>query len=143
MVDQPIDYRDRNGVINMGAGGSPMTLEEFLAENPQAGALKVAVSQGRGLIPIEDARIYVTRLLGGDKVIMGKGVTDKSGILDDIILPAPSRSGSFIQESADIPYALYDIGVEHPDFESVTMRDIPIYEGIKSIQNINMMRRGE
>lgn len=118
------------------------TLEEYLMKNPHAGVLKVVAFTAKGFIPISEARVYITKLIGEDRVMMEKGLTDESGILDNIVLPAPSRNTSFLQNEAELPYAVYDIKVEHADYESVLKSDVPIYEGIKSIQNINMMRKG-
>lgn len=116
-------------------------LSRFLEDTPQAGVLKVSATTGRGLVPIEDARVYITKMLDGDRVIFFKGLTDESGAVNDIVLPAPPRTIS-LDKSGGVPYSTYDIKIEHPLYESMYIYNVPIFEGIKSIQNVNMNEKG-
>ena len=116
------------------------SLAQFLKDNPSAGALKVAAAEGRGMVPVENSRVYVTKLLDGDRIVFGKGITDNSGIVDDMVLPAPSRRAS-VTDGAGIPYAEYDVEVEKSGYIPVKVVGVPVFEGIKSIQNVSMTRK--
>ncbi len=145
MVDQMDSGSERKTIYD----GNEMTeeqagdmdLAQFLRENNAAGALKVMTTSGRGMIPVENSRVYVTKTLDGDRVVFGKSMTDQSGIADDMVLPAPPRTSS-VTEGKGVPYAEYDVEVENTDYNSVYIKGVPVFEGIKSIQNINMTRKG-
>ncbi len=117
-------------------------MEKFLEDNNKAGLLKVSVTTGRGAVPIADSRLYVTKMIDGDRVIFHKGIADKSGDFEDVVLPAPSMEGSF-KKDGTLPYEVYDVKIERPNFETVYIYGIPVYEGIKSIQNADMIRKGK
>lgn len=38
-----------------------------------------------------------------------------------------------------MPYALYDIRVSHPDFRTEVFQQVPVFEGIKSIQPVRFL----
>ena len=147
MVDSPEHYNEKKTVYgedNYNSGGSDLRdLSKFLEEDPQAGILKISATTGRGVIPVKDARVYVTKMLAGDRVIFFKGLTDESGAINDIVLPAPPRAESLIKDIGNqVPYSEYDIKVEHPSYEMAYIYNVPIFEGIKSIQSVNMNEKG-
>ena len=63
-------------------------LQPFLEGNPERGVLRVQVSTGRGLFPVEGARVEIYRYFGPERTVFYEGVTDSSGIVEGIRLPA-------------------------------------------------------
>ena len=59
-------------------------LQPFLDRNPGRGALRVQVSTGRGLFPVEGARVEIYRYFGPERTVFYEGVTDSSGIVEGI-----------------------------------------------------------
>ena len=60
----------------------------FLDAHPERGTLRVQVSTGRGLFPVEGARVEIYRYFGPERTVFYEGVTDSSGIVEGIRLPA-------------------------------------------------------
>lgn len=51
----------------------------FLDAHPERGSVRVQVSTGRGLFPVEGARVEIYRRLGPEPTVFYEGVTDASG----------------------------------------------------------------
>ena len=114
------------------------TFESFWQRNTKAGFLRVQAFAGPQTIPVPDADVLVTHnfIDGTRRFAVGK--TDRSGILDGIVLPAPDSMLSQ-QPGTLLPYALYDIRVSHPDYRTEIYLDVPVFDGIKSIQPVRFL----
>ena len=99
------------------------------------GTLKIQVFAADQVYPISSARVRVTK--SGDSRVLFDGYTDSSGIVDNIVLPAPSNIYS-LEPSLTRPYALYDLIVERPGFVRHRFLKIPVFSGIESIQNVQL-----
>ena len=62
--------------------------QQFILDNPDVGYLIVQAFTAYGAIPIENVNIVISKDIGNYKVIFFQGVTDSSGIISDIMLPA-------------------------------------------------------
>ena len=114
------------------------TYEEFLKENPENGKLKIQASTARGAIPIPNVHITVSKNFKDGKKIFFEGQTNSSGIIDNIELPAPDRNLSE-SPSDEIPYSNYDILATHPEYTTEEYINANIFDGITSIQPINLV----
>ena len=129
-----------------GAGEDPLqpfspqaeTFEEFLQHNPGRGALRIQATSGRRAVPVENAKVTVSKEFTDGKRIFAEVTTDKSGIADGIVLPAPQATVSQ-EPSAQPPYASYDITVSHPGYIEEHYIAAPVFAGIKSIQPVHFM----
>lgn len=111
------------------------TFESFRQRNTKTGFLRVQTFAGPQTIPVPDANVLVTRDFIDGARRFASGKTDQSGVLDGIVLPAPE--GSLAQQPGTIPpYALYDIQVSHPDYRTEIYKQVPIFDGVKSIQPV-------
>lgn len=110
----------------------------FLQQNPKTGILRVQVSSASRAIPIPGARVTVTREFIDGPRTFATVITDKNGIADDIVLPTPDKAKSQSPSSTE-PYATYDITVSHPDYQGEHYSQVPVFEGIKSIQLVNFL----
>lgn len=112
--------------------------EEFIAENTRRGELRVQTNSGRGAFPVPGAQVTVEKEFTDGTHIFATGVTDVNGVLEGISLPAPSQTIS--QTPSMIPpYATYHIIVTHPQFRGEQFIQVPIFEGIKSIQPVRFV----
>ena len=149
-VGTPIDLPEEDGAIvyppEAGAGRDPLqtlepeqnTFEVFQKLNPKTGFLRVQAFAGRQTMPVPNATVLVTHTFTDGTRRFASGVTDESGVLDGIALPAPS--GTLAQSpTGEMPYALYDIRVSHPDFRTEVFQQVPVLEGIKSIQPVRFL----
>lgn len=115
-----------------------ISYEEFLEKNPKTGTLRVQASIAQRAYPVPDAQVVVDKeFLEGNRVF-ATGVTDANGILDGIVLPTPDKSLSD-SPTGKPPYALYDIHVTHPKFREEVYKQVPVFDGIKSIQPVRFL----
>lgn len=98
------------------------------------GSLKVRAFGGNIAYPIETAFV---RLFDSKGKPISEGYTNQSGILDFPELPTPDKS---ISESpnGEKGYATYKIIVTHPRFNTEIFENVPVFEGIESIQDVRM-----
>lgn len=111
--------------------------QEYLDRNPGVGLIKVQVRAGRSSIPIPEARVVISKKLENERFVLADVTTDANGMTGNISLPAPPAYLSQSPGNAD-PYSFYDIEISHPDYKTVSDRDVPVFDGVLSIQNTAM-----
>ena len=110
--------------------------EDFLLENSDIGNLKVQVFTAYGAIPIPDTKIVVYKDIEEYRVIFFQGVTDSSGIISGISLPAPRMVTS--NEETPI-YTIYNMTAFNVGYETIKNYTIGMLGGINVIQYVKMM----
>ncbi len=115
-------------------------LREFLTANPQYGTLQFQVTGGQGAFPIVGAKVVITRNLDDTHSFSITTQTDSSGKTDPMSLPAPSRRLSQTPGNGDV-FAAYQAEITAPDYVPVVVRDIPVFDGIATIQPVSMTAR--
>ncbi len=109
--------------------------EDFIKENSSFGNLKVQVFTAYEAIPISNTTILITKEIEEYKVVFFRGVTDSSGIISNIKLPAPSMSSSL-----EIPnYTVYELTALNSLYESLKNYTIGMLGGVNVIQYVKMM----
>lgn len=110
--------------------------EDFIKENSSFGNLKVQVFTAYEAIPISNTTILITKEIEEYKVVFFRGVTDSSGIISNIKLPAP-----FMSSSLEIPnYTVYELTALNSLYESLKNYNIGMFGGVNVIQYIKMQR---
>ena len=100
-------------------------LSTFLQAHPDQGSLRVQVASGGGTFPVAGARVEVYRRVGG--------LTDESGIVQGIALPALPAAWSQAPDTASISGTDYLVSVRHPMFVPQEDREATVYARIESI----------
>ena len=101
----------------------------FIKENPGSGNLKIRVYAASEALPVSGLNIMVSSVIFGKKIIFYNGVTDASGVIPTIKLPAPS-----LVDNLEIPKTIkYDIEV----VKNKKVFSIDMYDGVCVVQNIN------
>ena len=103
------------------------------------GFILVNVRTGRDSGVVEGARVVITSLINGARIIMASGVTDISGATQVFELPAPDKSFSQTPTPPVRPYSLFNISVTADGFFNSLSIDVPVFSGITSVQNFNMV----
>ncbi len=103
-----------------------------------SGRLGVVVRTASGALPLENALVTV-RSAGqstGDGI--ASAITDRSGAVPYISLPAPSR---YLSESpsASKPYATYNIEVTLAGYYANVYQNVPVFDGITSVQTAQLV----
>ena len=101
------------------------------------GTLLVRVYTSRAQLPVEGAAVAVTR---GGKTLLALRETDENGRIPPLTLPAPPRRDS-LNPGQSHPFSLYDIWVEHPEFELVHIEQVQLFPGVTTEQNIELLPR--
>ena len=114
------------------------TYENFLRENTKTGLLRVQAYAGRQAVPVPGAQVTVSRAFPDGAKEPATGDTDENALLDNPAPPAPDKA---LAESptGEAPYATYTIRVAHPDYRTEIYQQVPIFDGIKSIQPVRFL----
>ena len=106
-------------------------------DSSYSGGLKISVTSSIGLIPIEDATVRIS-YKGIPNSIIETLDTDNSGQTETIQLPSPPLEYS-LQPGSDQPYSEYNIEVNAPGYEPVTVSGTEILADTLALQPIEMM----
>ena len=122
-----------------GEGESPFRpeYEAYVRQYPGRGTLKVQLSVARGAYPIKNAMVDVAQIYGGVRYSLYNDVTDISGIVDNMVLPARSI-GTTLNYDEMLPEAEYMVTVFHPDFQEITDCRVVIHDRIETILPISL-----
>ncbi len=112
----------------------------FLEENPSIGYLKVRASAAYQALPISGVNVRISKEIGDWNVIFFEGVTDNSGVINNISLPAPSCTKSDL----DVPnYTKYRLTATGSNQNVYQVFDFYVYCGITVVQDINVIPKIE
>ncbi len=111
--------------------------EEFLELNPKLGYIRVMATTARGSFPVESATVEISKCFRDGKRVFANLTTDESGQTRRVELPTPSKELSDTPDGG-VPYASYDIVVDHPGFDLIYDYNAPVFEGITSVQPVDL-----
>ena len=109
------------------------------AELTGQGYIKVQASIANGAMPISGAQVSVRQ----DGIELVLTVTDENGETEEIPLKAPSKALSEQYETVMRPYSVYDVFTDKDGYVPVRNLNVPVFDGIVSIQSVNMRRLPE
>ncbi len=122
------------------AEGAVLTPEEaadFFGKG--TGFIAVNVRTGDDSAPVEGASVKITGNHSGKSFILGSAVTDSNGKTPLFELPAPETEPLRPPGSGKRVYSMYDISVTAKGFFNVRSVDVPVFDGITSVQNFSMI----
>lgn len=114
------------------------TYKEFMNDNVKTGRLRVQAYASAQVFPIQNAKVTVEKEFSDGTFVFADEYTDIDGVAQNINLPTKSKELSLSPEYP-IPYSTYTIKVNHPQFETTTFLNVPIFEGIESLQPVAML----
>ena len=110
--------------------------QQFILDNPDVGYLKVQAFTAYGAIPIENVKVIVSKDIGNYRVIFFEGNTDSSGIISDIMLPAPE---TITDPNATPAYTIYNMTAIHSEYEAIKNYSIGMFGDVRVLQYVKMM----
>lgn len=136
-----------DSIMRQGSGAEPINYPEpvyddyddFVRRNIGRGTILFRVYTAQEALPIMGARCIISKKIGGEIRELCALITDSSGQTRAETLPAPSRELSQSYENNVQPFALYDATVTRKDYADVILRDIPVFDGVQSIQRVAMV----
>ncbi len=115
------------------------SLQEYTDINARRGSLRFRTYTARASLPVAGARVVISKNIGGKKHVFYSLTTDSSGLTQVMSLPAPPKELSETPDSSVQPYALYNAEVSAAGYNDVFIRDIPVFEGVLSLQKVAMV----
>ncbi|MBO5212167.1 MAG: hypothetical protein J6B60_01355 [Clostridia bacterium] len=120
-------------------------------QNESLGFLIVEVKTANGALPVENALVYIYPML--DESENGRFPTDASGVLyslrtdisgktEKVALNTKPRSLS-MSPSNETPYVSYNVYIVADGFFDTYKMNVPIFQGITSIQTAEMIPLSE
>lgn len=105
--------------------------KEFIKKNAGKGNLKIRAYAANEALPISNLKVIISTTIGDEKVIFFEGVTDSSGMIETISLPAPviNKNNLLVPDTIT-----YEIEASYDDLNQVFT--INMYDGICVLQNI-------
>lgn len=108
--------------------------EQFLLNNPSVGYLKIKAYSANGAVPISGLKVVVSKVINSDRIIFFEGMTNESGIIEKISLPAPALNSN----NLDAPLStIYDIDSYYNNIDR--KYSVRIFADIYVVQNINII----
>lgn len=120
------------------------SISDFLVANNESGSLRVEAYASDRAFGVPSARVMVFLGLPEGNVAVFDGLTDINGSTESIRLPAPPKSLSQSPQTGQnpkLPYAVYSVYVEHPDYVRAVFTNVPVFSGIESIQPVQMLAK--
>ncbi len=108
----------------------------------QTGTLVFRVYSARQAIPIEGASITVTAAGTDGNVVIANRTTDESGNTEPLVFTTPDKYVS-TSPNGERGYTLVDVTITHPMYSRVELRDVQIFPGEESIQNMELIPLSE
>ena len=104
----------------------------------EIGTILVRVSTAGGALPVEGADVRIRGAEEGNKSIVYLLTTDRSGLPEEISVPTPPAAVSLTPGNAK-GFADYDIEVFKAGFYPITLRHVPVFSGVRSLQPVNLI----
>lgn len=115
--------------------------DDFIKKNPSVGTLKVYAYTADEAFPSKNTNIVVQKKIGDYTVLFYSGYTNESGVIDDIVLPAPNDIDKNVLE---VPtYETYELNAFREGYLDLKINNIGMFGGVSVIQYLRMIPRDE
>lgn len=113
--------------------------QEFINNNPGKGNLKIRAYAASEALPVSNLKIVVSTEINNQRVVFFEGMTDSSGMINTISLPAPQLNVN----NLEIPVTTrYEIDAYFNEMNK-RIYYVNMYDGICVVQNINYTPGGD
>ena len=108
---------------------------------PSQGFLKVQTVTSRAELPVAGATVTVSTRRQGRQELLSVQRTDESGLTELITIPTPELSNSLTPDQAQ-GWTDVQVGATHPNFDGLVIRDVQIFPGVTTVQELILVPRG-
>lgn len=110
--------------------------QRFIRENSEHGTLRIRAYAANQAIPISGVSVVIRAKIENNDVVFFEGVTNESGLIDGISLPAPKLD----VDNLGIPRKMtYDVVATYVPDNVNFLYKVNIYENVFVIQDINIV----
>ncbi len=106
------------------------------------GFIKVQTVTSRAEIPVSGATVTISTVRPGQgRILLSVQRTDESGMTELVTIPTPDLANSL---TPDQPQGWTDVqvGASHPNFDGIVIRDVQIFPGVTTLQELILVPRG-
>ena len=103
------------------------------------GSLRIRTYTASGALPVAGAVVRIKGAEEDNRFVSYSLITDRDGLTDKVILPAPNVDYSLSPSPAESPFAIYDLEITAPGYYSKKINGLTVFSGIDSIQLVNMI----
>lgn len=103
------------------------------------GYLVIRATTASGALPIENALVTVYGNRPDFSAVIARLQTGNDGLTPKIALSAPPRSLSETPGNGDNSFATYNISVRKNGFYPLSLYEVPVFDGITSVQPANLI----
>ena len=107
---------------------------------PSIGYIQVRAYTSNAQYPLKDVSITVT---SQDGTAIAMRLTNRSGLTEPVAIPTPERSESEQPEENGRPFTDITIYAWKSGFEQVEARNVQVFSGITTIQDLEMVPLSE
>ena len=109
--------------------------KEFIKQNPSRGSLRIRAYAASEAIPIKGLKVTISTEFDNSNIIFFEGVTNESGVIEKISLPAPK----LVTDNLDVPNKTsYEILATYEKEKLNKVYKVNMYEDVCVVQNINV-----
>ena len=112
---------------------------DFIRKNPGLGRLSVRAYTASSALPIEGLNLEVSTIYDDNKIVIFDGVTDESGTIDNISLPAPIYDENNLVSPVKI---VYNLKTSYRPYDFQKDYSINVFDGISVMQTIAVSDNG-
>ena len=103
---------------------------------PANGYIQVRAYESYAQIPLQDVAISVT---ASDGTVLAMRLTDRSGKIVPIEIPAPELAESQTPGSPEAPFTRVTLNAKRKGYEQITVDDVQIFADTVTLQNLEMI----
>ena len=103
---------------------------------PANGYIQVRAYESYAQIPLQDVAISVT---ASDGTVLALRLTDRSGKIIPIEVPAPDLAESQTPGSPEAPFTRVTLNAKRKGYEQITVDDVQIFADTVTLQNLEMI----
>ena len=121
-------------------------INDFLTKNEDNGTLRVETFAADRSFGVGSSRVMIFLPLPSGNVTVFDGITNIDGVSDSVRLPAPSREIGLSPQNGEnpvLPYSVYTVYVEHPNYVRAIFSSVPVFSGIESVQPVQMLAKSD
>ena len=107
--------------------------KEFIKTNEGLGHLSVRAYAASEALPIKGLKLGVSTNFDNNKIVLYDGYTDESGVIEDILLPAPIYDENNLVSPLKI---VYNLSASYEPSKFYKEYLINMFDGISVMQNI-------